>query len=388
MKIAHLLVLAMMCAGALSAAKTLDLYTIDVEGGKAVLVVSPSGQSMLVDVGWAKSGNREGSTEILVQSAKAAGLKQIDYLLISHYDGDHMGDVPALVARFPVLHIVDHGPPMGGKNVEVRYGKYADLFRKIDHTVVKPGDRIPLRGVDVRVLTAAGKSIEKPLKGAGGPTASCNSTKQEPILAEDAEDNASVGLLFTFGKFRMVDLADLEAHNSFDLACPVNLIGKVDVYHVNVHGQFKGMTPVLLDALRPRVAIMGNGARKGGDPPTWPMLRGSPGLEDIWQSHFSVAGGKENNPPENFIANSDPKCRSQAIKISARRDGVFTVTTGPGRFSKTYRPRTSRAALPRGGRNNAYARPRLAASCRINDVVPEPVVASLISACLLVTVNS
>lgn len=322
------------------APKTLDVYTIDVEGGKAVLVVSPSGQSMLIDVGWAKSANREASTDLLVASAKAAGLKQIDYLVITHYDGDHMGDVPGLVAKFPVRHLVDHGPATtDGKNIQVRYKAYAELFRDIKHIVVKPGDRIPIKGVDVQVLTSAGQSITTPLKGAHRAVASCETAKQPPAIPEDAEDDASVGLLFTFGKFRMIDLADLEAHNSFDLACPKNLIGNVDVYNVNVHGQFKGMTPVLLDALQPRVAIMANGARKGGDPATWPILRDAVGLEDIWQSHFSVASGKDRNPPNDFIANIEAECGKQPIKLSARQDGSFTVTNVRNGFSKSYPPR-------------------------------------------------
>lgn len=322
------------------AAKTLDVYTIDVEGGKAVLVVSPSGQSMLIDVGWAKSANREASTDLLVASAKAAGLKQIDYLVITHYDSDHMGDVPGLAAKFPVRHLVDHGSATtDGKNIQVRYKAYAELFGGIERIVVKPGDRIPIKGVDVQVLTSAGQSITTPLKGAGKAAASCETAKQPPAIPEDAEDDASVGLLFTFGKFRMIDLADLEAHNSFALACPRNLIGNVDVYNVNVHGQFKGMTPVLLDALRPRVAIMANGARKGGDPATWPTLGGAPGLEDIWQSHFSVAGGKDRNPPDDFIANLEAECGKQPLKLSARQDGSFTVTNVRNGFSELYPPR-------------------------------------------------
>lgn len=337
------LLLGILSTALLWADPTLDVYTIDVEGGKAMLVVSPSGESMLVDVGWAKSGNREASTDLLVASAKAAGLRQIDYLVITHYDGDHMGDVPALVAKFPVRHLVDHGPATtDGKNIQVRYKAYAEVFPKLKHIQVKPGDRIPIKGVEVRVLTSAGQLIGQPLKGAGGATASCDTTKQAPPIPEDAEDDASLGLLFTFGKFRMVDLADLEAHSSYALVCPRNRVGTVDVYNVNVHGQFKGMTPVLLDALRPRVAIMANGARKGGDPPTWPILRASPRLEDIWQSHFSVAGGKNRNPPEDFIANIEEECKKLPIRVSARRDGSFTVTNSRNGFSKTYKPRNAR----------------------------------------------
>ncbi len=128
---------------------------------------------------------------------------------------------------------------------------------------------------------------------------------QAAAIARDVEDDQSIGLLFSFGSFRMLDLADLEAHPSHDLVCPSNLIGTVDVYHMNVHGQFKGIAPELIGAIRPTVAIMGNGARKGADPATWPILRATAGLEDIWQVHCSAAGTAETNPPADFIANLD-----------------------------------------------------------------------------------
>ena len=249
-------------------------------------------------------------------------MKRIDYLVISHFDTDHMGDVPALAARFPIRRIVDHGAlSTSGKGVETRYQPYSELFGKIEHVAVKPGDTIPFKGAGVTVVAAAGGVIDKPVKGGWAPNPFCASNKQADAIAQDAEDNMSVGLLFTLGKFRMLDLADLEAHNDWNLVCPNNLIGTVDVYQVNVHGQFKGMTPALVNALRPRVAMMGNGARKGGDAETWPVLRATPGLEDIWQSHFSVAGGeKQNNPAADFIANLDPDAgKDRNYMLSCRR---------------------------------------------------------------------
>ena len=145
----------------------------------------------------------------------------------------------------------------------------------------------------------------------------------------------------------MLDLADLEAHKDWDLVCPNNLIGAIDVYQVNVHGQFKGITPVLVNALHPRVAIMGNGARKGGDPETWPVLRAAPGLEAIWQSHFSVSGGEDHNPPADFIANPNPdpsQDQNKMIKVSAQPDGAFTITNTRNNFSRTYPPQSRTAA--------------------------------------------
>ncbi len=327
------------------AAKTLTFYTIDVEGGKSVLVVSPSGESMLFDAGWPSAGNREASTGRIVTALKGAGLKQLDYLVISHFDVDHLGDVPALADRFPIRHIMDHGqiqfPPAaksGNLSGLARFNTYAELRQKIGYTVLKPGDKIPLKGVDIEVVASAGRLLHKPLKGAGASNTLCATNPQPASIERDVEDDQSIGLLFTFGKFRMLDLADLEAHLSHELVCPANLIGTVDVYHVNVHGQFKGIAAELTGAVRPTVAIMGNGARKGGDPATWPILRATAGLEDIWQVHYSAAGAKDTNPPPDFIANLEQAADEFAmIKLVVQSNGTYAVTNTRNGFTKTYK---------------------------------------------------
>lgn len=329
---------AVLCVCAFPAANTLDVYVIDVEGGKSVLVVAPSGESLLFDAGWPGFNARD--VNRIVDAAKEAGLKQIDYLVISHYDIDHLGDVPLLVSRFPVRHIVDHGPlQTSGKGVEGRYKAYADVRDRLDHMAVKPGDRIPIKGVDVLVLTSATKIIEGPLKGAGVPNPLCATTPEKAENPADLEDNMSIGLLFTLGKFRMIDLADLEWAYDRKLMCPNNPIGSVDVYQVSIHGQDKGVSPALAQALHARVAIMGNGPRKGGAPQTWETLRGAPGMEDIWQVHYSLAATMDSNPPDDYIANIDSNCQGKWIKLSAQPDGTFTVSNGRNGFGKTYKPR-------------------------------------------------
>ena len=336
MRILKLGLLLTSLVSALAAANTLDVYTVDVEGGKCVLFVSPSGESLLIDVGWPAFNNRPASTDRILEAVKAAGLRRIDHLLISHFDIDHRGDVPALEARFPIGHIYDHGDVLGPQ--PEWFKAYDAVRQKVGHTVLKPGDRIPLKGVDVQVVAAAGQFIRQPLPGAGAPNPLCSANPRQALIERDVEDNLSVGLLITFGKFRMLDLADLEAHHSHDLVCPNNLIGTVDVYHVNVHGQLKGIAPELIGALHPRVAIMGNGATKGADPQTWPILRATPGLEDIWQDHYSANGTKDTNPPDDFIANLEPADEYKLIKLSAESSGTFTVTNTRNGFSKTYAP--------------------------------------------------
>ncbi len=114
----------------------------------------------------------------------------------------------------------------------------------------------------------------------------------------------SVGSLVTFGKFRAVHLGDLTWNKEFDLMCPNNRIGTVDVLLGLHHGQAISNSEVLVHALRPRVAIMNNGTRKGGQPDVMKMLHSSPGLEDLWQMHFSLLSGQEYTVPGMFIANT------------------------------------------------------------------------------------
>jgi competence protein ComEC len=327
---------ALACAPTCS--QTLDIYTIDVEGGKAVLAVSPSGESMLVDAGWPDFRQREASTSRIVAAAKAAGLERIDYLLISHYDIDHIGDVPALIAAFPIGHILDHGeihPAMGERNQDI-FKAYAAARETMGHTTLKPGDEVPIKGIDVTVLTAAGEQIDQAINGGGASNTLCAQYPQAAVRETDYEDNYSVGLLYKWNDFTMVDLADLEAHHTRGLICPANLVGPIDVYHVNVHGQFKGIAPEFVHALNAPVAILGNGARKGADAESWPVLRSAPGLQDIWQVHYSLNAGDGNNPPAEFLANIEPDDDHHWIKVSVRSDGTFTVNNPRNGFSKTY----------------------------------------------------
>jgi beta-lactamase superfamily II metal-dependent hydrolase len=330
---------AVLCLAALACAAragtSLETYVIDVEGGKSVLTVSPSGESLLFDIGWPGYAGRD--VNRIVEAAKAAGLKQIDYLVISHYDVDHLGDVPALLAAFPVKHIVDNGALLStAKGVEVRYKTFAAARDAVDHMSVKPGDKIPINGLDVTVLEAAGKGIPSALPGAGAANPACATTPRQAENPADLEDNMSIGLLFTLGKFRMLDLADLESPYEYNLVCPNNLIGTVDVYQVSGHGSDKSVSGVVEPAIHALVAMMGNGARKGGSPAAWPILRNAAGLEDIWQVHLSLAGGKDNNPPEDYIANLEAACQGKWLQLSAAPDGTFTITNSRNGFHKTY----------------------------------------------------
>jgi beta-lactamase superfamily II metal-dependent hydrolase len=316
----------------LSAAKPLEVYFIDTEGGQATLIVSPSGQSLLIDTGWRGYNNRD--TERIVAAAKNAHLKQIDYVLITHYHRDHVGGAMQLAEKMKIGTFVDHGPNL--EDSKVTREDYADYDKipKAQHLIAKPGDKIPVKGLDVTVLSAAGDLIGSPLPGAGQPNPACASAQKKEV---DTSENArSLGTLIAFGSFRMIDLGDLTWNKELGLVCPNNLIGTVDVYLTTHHGLDQSGSPQMVDALHPRVAIMNNGAKKGGTPSAWQIVKDSPGLEDIWQLHYSIAGGAEHNARDSYISNIDEVCEGKYLKLTAQADGSFTVYNSRNKFEHAY----------------------------------------------------
>ena len=326
----------MIAAGpALYAARPLEIFFIDVEGGQSTLVVSPSGQSMLIDTGWRGFNGRD--AERIVRAAKAGHAKQIDYLVITHYHRDHVGGVQQIADRMKIGTFVDHGPNLEDSKVTREdYADYEKTLARGQHMVVKPGDKVPIKGLDVVVLTAAGEHIQTALPGAGQPNPLCASAQKKDA---DASENArSLGTLTTYGSFRFLDLGDLTWNKELELVCPNNLIGRVDVYLTTHHGLAQSNAPQIVQAIQPRVAIMNNGARKGGEPSAWQIIKDSPGLRDMWQLHFSVAGGADHNVNDSFIANTFEVGEDDGhyIKLTAQQDGSFTVYNSRNKFEKSY----------------------------------------------------
>jgi beta-lactamase superfamily II metal-dependent hydrolase len=353
-----------MFASSVAVAQTrtsLDIYVIDVEGGNATLFVAPSGESLLIDTGNAGPAAARDAGRI-EDAIKDAGLRQIDHLIITHWHGDHFGGLAELASHVPIREFIDHGPNVQpGELADTFLQKtYPQLYAKAMHTVAKLGDKISMAGLDVRVVTSAGETIKTPLPGAGKPNPYCASFKPGE---NNAEDPQSVGVSMTFGKFRTIHLGDLTKNKEFELMCPIDRIGAVDVLLGLHHGQASSNSPVLVHAVHPRVAIMNNGTRKGGEPEVMRTVHSSPGLEDLWQLHFSLLSGQEYTVPGMFIANTiddqqpampiAPMAAPQPgpgappapvhngkaywIKLSAQRDGSFTVTNSRNGFSKTYK---------------------------------------------------
>jgi competence protein ComEC len=340
--------------------KTLDIYVVDVEGGNATLFAAPSGESLLIDTGNSGAAAVRDADRIMA-AARAAGLTRIDNLIITHWHSDHFGGMAELAARIPIRHFIDHGPNVqpAATTDEFLQKTYPQLYAKARHTVAKPGDRISVAGLDVLVVAAAGDTIKAALPGAGGANPYCAGFRPGE---NNAEDPMSVGIYMRFGKFRAIHLGDLTKNKEFELMCPDNRLGTVDVLLGLHHGVDSSNSDVLVHALRPRVAIMNNGTRKGGQPEVMKTLHSSPGLEDLWQMHFSELSGQEYTVPGLFIANvldepsvampvapmspppsgpgaAPPPLHNGAahwIKVSARADGSFTVTNGRNAFSKQY----------------------------------------------------
>ena len=357
------LVMALQPAALPAQTKTLEVYVIDVEGGNATLFVSPNRESLLIDTGNAGAIAAPRDAGRIVDAIKDAGLTQIDHLIITHWHGDHFGGLAELAKQVPIKEYIDHGPNVQPGELADNFLRdtYPQLIAKAKHTVAKPGDKIAMTGVDIRVVTSAGQVIKTPLPGAGKPNPYCATFKPGE---NNAEDPQSVGIHVTFGKFRTVHLGDITKNKEFELVCPNNRLGTVDVLLGLHHGQASSNSEVIVYALHPRVGIMNDGTRKGGEPEVMKTVHSSPGLEDLWQLHFSALSGQEYTVPGMFIANTideqpaalpiapiaapalgpntppPPVHNGKAywIKLSAQQDGTYTVTNTRNGFSKTYKP--------------------------------------------------
>jgi hypothetical protein len=310
---------------------------------------------MLIDTGFAV-GDRDAKR--IYAATQQAGLKKIDYVVISHFHADHVGGLPALSKMIPL------GQLYGRSSAELEpvNQQWLNNFNTAavaKRTVVKAGDEIPLKGVRTEVVIADAKPIDKPVKGGGAPNPLCADAEQQAPIGP--ENQRMVGVMLTFGKFRYLNLADLDWEREMALVCPVNKLGTVTLYHVSRHGGLSGSgAPAFLGAIRPQVAIVNNGPRKGfgatdatvksvtpGGPRPYEKnsylrLAGLPGIEGIWQLHLSLLDpDPKHNTPENMIANLEDtaECKGNWIKASVAPDGKSTVTNGRNGFSKTYAAR-------------------------------------------------
>jgi len=329
-------------------AENLRIYAIDVEGGQSTLLVSPSGESLLVDTGW--PGNNGRDADRIQAAMKDAGITRIDHLLITHFHVDHVGGVPNLAARVPVGEFLDHGENREDSDITRHdYAAYLKAIEGKPRRIVHPGDTISIAGLSTIVLTADGEHIA----GVPGikPTPNPYCATEPKWDLDETENPRSAGILVRFGKFRFLDLGDLTKAKEIPLVCPENLIGTVDLYLVNHHGFNLSNSKAFVDAIHPRVAIMNNGAHKAGSPEAWQTVHESPGLEDLYMLHTAEGSDAAHNSADALIANVKGGADGSWIKVVALRDGSFQVTNARTGQTKVY-PRESRKAASNTGNDS------------------------------------
>ena len=339
-----LVLAALIVLGTHAQTRTMDIYWVDVEGGAATLVVAPSGESLLIDAGW-EIDDRDAKR--ISAAARQAGLSRIDHFVMSHFHEDHAGGIPALSRLIPFVRCYDRGDFIEPPNQRWR-DAYLSACRD-RRTILQAGATIPVPDVGVEVVASNGQLIAPPSKGAERNPLCATAEHRPP---NGPENQFMVAVLFTYGPFRFLDLADLDWEKEIELACPVNRIGRVTLWQAGRHGGLDGAgAPGFLNAIAPQVVVVNNGPRKGLGIPTgralqspetdhYQRLMDIPGLEDVWQVHRSLFPGARNTAEERIANLMDADaCEGHWVKASVRSDGTFTITNGRTGFAKSYRVR-------------------------------------------------
>jgi beta-lactamase superfamily II metal-dependent hydrolase len=329
-------------AGANDAPRPLDIYFIDVEGGAATLIVTPVGESVLIDCGNPGSRDAERIHKVITEQT---GLKAIDHLAITHWHLDHYGSVDRLAKLLPIRHFYDRGIPKTLAEDAINFPLLIQAYREASQgksKTLKPGDEIALKQVQegpavrLRCLCSGGEVVPDEPGAPANPVA-----KEHKPQPPDPTDNAkSLGFLLSYGGFRFLDLGDLTWNIEYKLVHPTDKIGRIDVYQSTHHGLEISNNPVVINTVRPRVAIFNNGPKKGCHPSVTATLRRVPDIQAIYQMHRNLnVGAPENTDPE-FIANADEKCQGEFIKLSVAPDGKsYTVTVGSRGKARRYETR-------------------------------------------------
>jgi beta-lactamase superfamily II metal-dependent hydrolase len=311
----------------------LEIYWIDTEGGAATLLVTPDGQLVLVDAG--NAGDRD--ADRIAAIVDEIGADAIDLCIVTHYHSDHVGGVPDLVQRVDIDAFWDHGDSVeagGGAGLAL----WQDYLAVADgkRTVVVAGDSSVVGGLELTVVSAAGEVIDAPLPGAGADNPACDGAASMPVATD--ENPRSVGVVARFGAFDMLVLGDLTWSYEDELACPVDLVGPIDLYQTTHHGLASSGAAQLVHAIDPTVAVMNNGPHKGGAPETYDIVTSAPGMPDLWQSHLSLDNDAAHNAPDDMIANLGEGDDDMGHALHARIDaaGAITVTNRRNGHAREY----------------------------------------------------
>ena len=324
----------MLCAQAVR--KTLDIYYVDVEGGAATLIVTPAGESILVDAGWPGFEGRDAKR---IQAAmKQAGITQIDHLINTHYHIDHYGGIPELAKVVKIINFYDRGAVEEDSQDKPNPKLWSEYQAATNgkSIVIKAGDVIKLKTMKgmLPLKLSCLASSTKVAGAKGAANAACATAETKSV---DTSDNArSVVLKLSYGAFDFFDAGDLTWNIENQLVCPTNLIGIVDLYQVTHHGMDISNNPILLKTVSPTVAIMNNGPKKGGSANTVKWLRELPSLQALYQVHRNTATTDNDNTAPEYIANIDPKEENMIwVNVDAKKK-TFSVTNGRTNQSKSF----------------------------------------------------
>jgi beta-lactamase superfamily II metal-dependent hydrolase len=334
-------------------ARPLEIDFIDVDGGAATLLVTPAGESVLIDSGWPGFEDRDPKriTHVLKD---VAGCDHLDHLLTTHWHRDHFGGVESLAKVIRIDHFWDRGLPEDGDasadspdspKQEDPLGKAYREASSGKRKPLKPGDSLPLEGIKVLVLASGGRVVDREVARrfrADVTPKSSNPTCESapPDQPADVSDNArSLVFLFSLGRFQFFDAGDLTWNVEKKLVCPDDLIGPVDLYQVTHHGADNSNHPTLVQTITPVVSIMNNGPRKGGAPATVKLLRSIPSIQAAYQLHKNAATAAGDNTEAALIANQDAS-GGEFIRVRVEPDGSkFTVQIGEHGALRTFESR-------------------------------------------------
>lgn len=310
----------------------LQIYWIDTEGGAATLIVTPAGESVLIDTG--NPGVRD-ADRIVKVATRQAGLKRIDHLITTHYHRDHFGGAATLSTLIPIGHVHDNGDFEGmPEQPDQAYREFACDKR----SVINPGSAVELKQFDaappVKLLCLGTRKQFIDPKAVGAKENRDIGSQHRP-KDRDGSDNAnSVVMLLSFGDFRFFDAGDLTWNQEAELVNPYDLVGRVDVYQVTHHGLDASNNPVVMRTIKPTVAIMNNGHTKGCAPDVFADLKETKSIEAIYQVHKNLRpDGAMANTPDEFIANHEAAdtCAGHPIHLTVTPDATSYIVSVPSR---------------------------------------------------------
>ena len=321
----------------------LDIYFVDVLGGAATLIVTPEKESILIDSGWPGLEDRD-PKRIAHVLKDVAGLKHLDHMVTTHWHVDHYGGVEGLTRLLEIKNFWDRGLPEDQlSDVAFPDGPKADdplgiAYRKASagkRKAVLAGNTLPLKpGVVAEAIVSGAKPIT--VHGPVNPL-----TASAPADHEvDGSDNAqSLGFHFKYKDFDFLDLGDLTWNIEKSLVCPIDRIGKIDLYQVTHHGMDISNHPTLLQTVSPTVAVMNNGPRKGGSAETVKRLRALKSLEALYALHKNQATSAQDNADPALTANANAE-GGQFVHVHVEPDGRhFTVRIGTDGLTKRFETR-------------------------------------------------